>query len=352
MSNVIIDFYNNMDRNGISFDFAVYEEIEEKYRSIIKNNGDRYFLFHNRNKNPFSYIKKLSALIRRNKYDIIHIHGNSALMSIELRAIKKSGSDAKVIVHAHNTECTHQLLNKLLNGYFTTHYDYAFACSDAAGKWLYKKSPYKVINNGIDEKRFRYQPVLRERLRKENNLVGKFVITHVGRFNEQKNHAFLIKVFEELHRMAPESVLRLVGTGALEQKIREIVHNSEVSDFVTFVGVTDKVELEYQMADVFVLPSLYESFGLVNVEAQCAGVPCVISDTVPKDIQITDNVKFLSLLDTPEEWAKAILTFKNINRKSNDEQVVSHHYSIYSEAQRLSRIYQKIAAIKDKEKKR
>ena len=118
------------------------------------------------------------------------------------------------------------------------------------------------------------------------------------------------------------------------------------------MGVTDKVELEYQMADVFVLPSLYESFGLVNVEAQCAGVPCVISDTVPKDIQITDNVKFLSLLDTPEEWAKAILTFKNINRKSNDEQVVSHHYSIYSEAQRLSRIYQKIAAIKDKEKKR
>lgn len=339
MSNVIIDFYQNMDRSGIAFDFVANEEIESKYSNIIKKNGDRFFLFHNRNKKPFSYIKRLSTLIKKNKYDIIHIHGNSALMSIELRAIKKSGSNAKVIVHAHNTDCTHQILNKMLYGYFVNRYDLALACSEAAGKWLYKEHPYKVINNCIDEQRFRYQPELRDSLKKNNNLEDKFVITHVGRFNEQKNHAFLIKIFEFIHRIDSNSVLRLVGTGALEQKIRQIVSNSEVADYVTFVGVTDKVELEYQMADVFVLPSLYESFGLVNVEAQCAGLPCVISDTVPRDIQITEQVKFLSLQDPPEKWAKEILSFKGAHRESNEDSVVSHHYSIHHEANELLKIY-------------
>lgn len=343
ISNVIIDFYQNMDRTGIAFDFVANEDIERKYGSIIKKNGDRFVLFHNRNRKPLSYIKGLSSLIKRNKYDIIHIHGNSALMSIELRAIQKSGSDAKVLVHVHNTNCTHQMLNKALNSYFVKHYDYALACSKAAGEWLYKDRPFTVINNGVDEQRFRYQPELRKSLRAESGIEGKFVVTHVGRFNEQKNHVFLIKIFEALHRMEPDSVLRLVGTGALEQKIREIVQNSEAGEYISFVGVTDTVEKEYNMADVFVLPSLYESFGLVNVEAQCTGLPCVISDTVPKDIKITEQVRFLSLQDPPEKWAKAILSFKGAPRKSNEEQVVSHHYSIHSEAKVLADMYRKIA---------
>lgn len=342
MSNVIIDFYQNMNREDISFDFAINEKIEKKYSNVIRENGDRYYILHKRNKNPLVYIRQLTALIEKRHYDIIHIHGNSALMSIELRAIQKSKTNAKVIVHVHNTNCTHPMLNKVLYGYFSKHYDYAVACSDAAGKWLFPNSPYKVLNNGIDEQRFRYQPELRNSLRKEKHLEDKFVITHVGRFNEQKNHAFLIKIFESIHRIEPNSVLRLIGTGALEQKIRQIVQNSEVAGYITFVGVTDKVELEYQMADVFILPSLYESFGLVNVEAQCAGLPCVISDTVPKEIQITKQVKFLSLQASPEKWAEAVLSFQKAPRQSNDDKVVSHHYSIHHEAKELSNFYRKI----------
>lgn len=339
MSNVIVDLYRNMDRDGFLFDFVVNEKIETKYSEIIEQNGDCCYILHKRNSFPLLYIKQLTTIIKNHNYDIIHIHGNSALMSIELRAIQKSGSHAKVIVHVHNTNCTHPMLNKILYRYFIKHYDYAVACSDAAGKWLYKNRNFTVLNNGINEQQFRYNPELRDKYRKVYHIENQFVITHVGRFNKQKNHAFLIEIFKHIHKLDPSAVLRLVGTGELLNSVKQQVQDSGLSNYVSFVGKTDHPEIEYQVADVFVLPSLYESFGLVNVEAQCTGLPCIISDTVPGDIQIMKNVTFLPVSCSPLEWAKAILAFKNVHRESHHRDVIRHHYSINHEAQELRNYY-------------
>ena len=188
MSNIIIDFYQNMDRSNISVDFVVNEIIEKKYEKVIHDHKDKCFILKHRNKIPFFYIHELSKLIRNNDYDIIHIHGNSALMSVELKAIQKSGSIAKVIVHAHNTSCTHLLLNRILYGYFSKHYDYALACSDAAGKWLYKKHPYIVLNNGIDEQRFQYNPEVRDRYRKKYCKIDLSLLMLVDSMNRKTIH--------------------------------------------------------------------------------------------------------------------------------------------------------------------
>lgn len=344
MSNIIMNYYKYMDKSEIKFDFVVNDEINEIYREQLDNN---YFMLHNRKRKPFSYIKKLSEIIKKGNYDIVHIHGNSALMQIELEAVRKSGIDCKKIVHAHNTDCKYKLLNKILYKRFLKSYDYAVACSEAAGKWLYKEHEYTVMNNGIEEKRFAYNPELRDKLRSEHDVKNKFVLLHIGVFNQQKNHTFLIDVFNEVLKKAPDSVLRLVGRGILFEEIKIKVNQLGIEKNVVFVGETDKPEYEYQMADVFVFPSLFESFGLVTVEAQCSGLPCVISDEVPSAVKISGNSDFLPLDMSPEQWADVILKYKNFDdRKSCEASVIEHGYSIVKEAFRLTEFYKSIAAEK------
>lgn len=343
MSTIITDMYKNMDKTMFKFDFAVKDFIDEKYKKEIEKNGDRYFVFERNYKQLYKYINKLSDLIKKEKYDIVHIHGNSALMLVELNAIKKSGMKCVKVVHAHNTQCTHQMCNKILHKKFIKSYDYALACSDAAGKWLYKDNSYTVINNGIEEKRFVYNENLREKERTKNALEDKFTLLHIGRFNSQKNHTFLIDIFSELIKTEPNAILRLVGDGQFVDDIKMKVNKLRLRDKVTFVGTTNNTEAEYNMADVFVLPSLYESFGIVNVEAQCSGLPCVISDTIPEAIKITDNVDFVSLNKSAKEWAKIILKYHDAQkRKSYDNEVRKYGFSIIENAQKLRKFYEKI----------
>ncbi|MDD6082299.1 MAG: glycosyltransferase [Oscillospiraceae bacterium] len=343
ISNMIMGLYKNINDNKINFDFIINNVIDNKYENVIKGKNDGVYILKNRNKNPFYYINKLSNIIKKNDYDIVHIHGNSALMSIELMAVKKSHTKAKVIVHAHNTDCTHRFLNKILYRYFIKNYDYAVACSKAAGEWLYKNnSKYTVLNNGIDENSFQYNPEIRNSNREKKCLADKFVITHIGRFNSQKNHEFLIDIFKVISERNKNAVLRLVGEGELKEKIITKVCENGLSDKVYFVGEIENPEIEYNIADVFVLPSLYESFGLVNVEAQCSGLPCVISDTVPKDIKIIENVVFLSLNESHEIWAETIMKYENIKRENHSDEVVSKGFSIKTNANILLEMYKKI----------
>lgn len=342
MSTIIMNYHKYIDESKIHFDFVVNEYIEDIYRKQIEEKNGKIFILKNRNKFPFLYIKNLRKIIRQGNYDVIHIHGNSALMTVELIASNKERK-AKKLVHAHNTDCTHKIIHKFLYNKFIKSFDYALACSDAAGKWLYGDNKYIVINNGIDERNFSFDINLRNKLRAEQNISGNFVMLHVGLFNKQKNHDFLIDIFYEVIKREPEAILRLVGQGDLLNNIKNKVRSLGIENNVMFAGTTNNPEKEYNMADVLVFPSLYESFGLVTVEAQCTGLPCVVSDNVPKDIKITDDIDFLSLNESPEVWADTILKYNGKNsRRSYDREVVEHNYSIAEEAKKLSAFYEKI----------
>lgn len=342
MSNVIMSLYTNMIGDDIRFDFVVNDRIHKGYEDVIHQNGDRIFVLKRSIKDSLRYICTLSKIIKNGDYDIIHIHGNSATMSLELAAVRKSGTKAKTLVHAHNTACNYPIINKVLYPYFIRNADYRIACSKAAGEWLYKENKFIVLNNGIDEGRFRFDHVLRQKQRQALGVQDRFVVLHVGRFNEQKNHTYLLKVFQALLKKEPDAQLRLVGEGPLLDDVKKQVEQMRLKKSVIFAGVTNTPEFEYLAADVFVLPSLFESFGLVNVEAQCSGLPCVISDAVPKEIAVTKDVSFLSVKEDPEKWADTVLIYKKAKRKDHSEDVILAGYSSRTEALKLKSFLMKI----------
>lgn len=342
ISTVILNYYR-YTKNQIDYDFVINEFIHPSYEEELRTDGCQIFVLQHRQKSPFAYIRQLAKIIRDGNYNIVHIHGNSALMSIELLACKKSKSSAKRIVHGHNTDCTHRALHRLLYRWFIRHYDYAIACSKAAGEWLYGTHSHRVLNNGIQEERFRWNPALRRAMREKYRLSERdLVLLHVGLFNEQKNHVFLIDVFREVVQRNPNAKLRLVGKGDIQEAIRRKVAQYGLESNVTFVGETLHPEEEYHAADVFVMPSLYESFGLVTVEAQCSGLPCVLSDQIPKEIKVTENVSFLSLDLQAKKWAEQILTYAGCMRSDHQADVVEKGYSIEREAQELVGFYRSV----------
>ncbi|MDE6519955.1 MAG: glycosyltransferase [Ruminococcus sp.] len=344
MSTVIMNYYR-YTKDSVRYDFVVNGRIDDCYREELNKNGEKIFILNKRQTNPLGYIMKLSKIIKEGNYDIVHIHGNSALMLIDLLACKLSGKNTVKVVHGHNTDCTHRNLHRLLYKSFIKSYDYGIACSRAAGKWLYGAHDHIVLNNGIQEERYRFDSAFRKSEREKNHITSETkVLLHIGLFNEQKNHTFLIDVFNEVLKAKPNTILRLVGAGKKMEDIKQKTIDLEIDDKVQFVGTTTHPETDYHIADVFVMPSLYESFGLVTVEAQCCGLPCVLSDSIPKEIKITNQVKFLSLEQSAAEWADYICLYleNTIERKSNEDCVVRKGYSIQHEAQKLVDFYHSV----------
>lgn len=203
--------------------------------------------------------------------------------------------------------CIHQYNKNRLEKY-ATHF---WSCSDSASSWFFndrvmESSKYKVITNAIDVKKYNRNEIIREQYRKNLELQEKIVIGHVGRFHFQKNHHLLIEIFKCLAERDIRYHLLLVGQGELEQKIKDIVNKENLDSRVTFLGARNDVDKIYQVMDLFILPSLFEGLGIVALEAQASLLPCVLSEKVPKNVKVNDNVTFVALRDTPIHWADVV----------------------------------------------
>ncbi|MCM1227309.1 MAG: glycosyltransferase family 1 protein [Clostridium sp.] len=347
MSTIIMNLYKYMDKSNIKFDFIVNNMIEKIYADEITANNDRYFILKNRNKNPFSYIKNLSKIIKDGQYDIVHIHGNSALMQVELEAVKKSKIKCKTIVHAHNTSCDHKILHKVLYKRFIKSYDLAMACGDAAGKWLYGNRDFIVMKNGraIDE--YKFNADIRKRIRSEFNLNDNIpVFGHVGTFNEQKNHTYLLEVYKEIHNIEPNAVFFMIGDGVLKSGIEKKVNEYGMSKNVIFTGNINNIAEVLQAMDAMIFPSLHEGMPLVLVEWQLSGLPCLISDAITRECIFFDKVISMSLSASPENWARRILNIIENNNRAEDSYIAVKNikkagFDICDSAKKLREIYLK-----------
>jgi glycosyltransferase involved in cell wall biosynthesis len=170
------------------------------------------------------------------------------------------------------------------------------------------------------------------------NLNDHFVVGHVGRFEEQKNHSFLLDVFSELHRQNSEAVLLLAGDGELRKAMEQKAKRLGIADAVRFLGIYANVSELYQAMDVFVLPSLFEGLGIVAIEAQCAGLPVVASDQVPSEANITQNVEYLPLQFPAQKWAIQILQKQNLGRLDMSAKIREAGYDITAEAVRVEKL--------------
>jgi glycosyltransferase involved in cell wall biosynthesis len=263
-------------------------------------------------------------------------------------AVSKAGVPCR-IVHSHNAGDTSSSKIKkaafeALKPQLEKNATLLLACSQKAAGYMFtdktvREGKVQIIKNGIQVERFRYNPQVREQVRQELDLADRFVVGHVGRFNKQKNHAFLLKVFEKIHEKEPASVLLLFGKGDLEPEIRALTEELGLTSCVRFMGEVADIERMYQAMDVFVMPSFHEGLPVSCVEIQAAGVPCVLSDTITEEIKIADSMRFLSLSDSTEAWAEAALDQKGNRDTDGYENVIRSGYAIRDVADGMLAIY-------------
>ena len=310
ITTVIYDYYSRF-----TSEFEVHSITDGANHSDVINKfkiqGIKIHNIPSRKDNTQNYFLSLVKLVKTERFDLVHIHGNSATMAIELMAAKLGGCKIR-IAHSHNSTCDHVLLNKFLKPLFHMLYTDAFACGDAAGKWLFGIRGFKIIKNGRDIKRFSFHQEDRAAYRQKLGLrEDAIAVGHIGNFNEQKNHAFLINIFRVLHELNSESHLYLAGYGHCESNIRAMVAEFGLNDNVHFMGIMKDVPDLLQAMDIMLLPSLYEGLPLVAVEWQIAGLPCILSDSITTECVFTDFVDFLSLNDSYNTWAVTCMNMVN-----------------------------------------
>ena len=354
----IMNVYRNIDRERIQFDFFITRDEKEFYDDEISKLGGKKFVTNfNQNSNVFIRVlkesKALYKFLKKSDYQIIHVHSGTPLRIFYLLAAKCAGVK-KRIYHSHSAEVKgphsnlgiKKVIFKFLKVFFPLFGTDFFACSKAAGEWMYIKNmirhdKVRVIYNGINSIEFQYDEEVRKVYRKELGLENKFVIGHVGRFNTQKNHTFLIDIFREIQTMDKQTVLLLLGEGELEGNIREKVSNLNLSETVKFLGVRHDVNKVMQAMDAFVLPSNYEGLPVVGVEAQAAGLPMFCSDNITNEVVITPNINLLSLNLSAKEWAKIIMQKgKKNHRKNMLDYIVKSGYDISKSVNDLQKFYE------------
>ena len=344
---LIMNIYRNVDREKIQFDFVVHREKDAAYDEEIYDLGGKiYKIPKYRLSNHFEYKKAWHELFNNHdKWPIIHGHMYTTA-AIYLKIAKKYG--LITIAHSHNTSTgvgLTAIIKKLLQYPIKYNADFYFACSEAAGLWLYgenicKKDTFFILNNAIETKKFVYDEEIRNKKRTELSVKDKFVIGHIGSFMTQKNHKFLIELFEKVHSKNNNTALLLIGDGGLRLAIEEKVKNLGLSNKVIFTGFRSDIPDLLQAMDVFVFPSLYEGLGIVAVEAQATGLHCVVSDSVPKEAYITDLIEKASLKDSADAWADKILKYANgYERFDTSKQIRKKGYDISETAKWLENFY-------------
>ena len=311
----IMNIYNNIDREKVQFDFVVIPEERKDLYEVIESMGGRIFVCPRYNgKNYFSYCKWWNDFFTEHpEYHVIHGHVRSTA-AIYLNIAKKHG--LITIAHSHSTsngKGIAAIVRNFLQFPIRNIADYLFACSDKAGIWLYgknaiQKQNYKMIPNGVDLDRFAFNKTIREEMRRKLGINKQtFVVGHIGRFTEPKNHKYLIELFSILKRTNPDCCLLMVGNGELFDDIRRYCEGLNIMDSVIMPGSRADTENFYQAMDVFVFPSLWEGLPVSVVEAQANGLPCLISDEITKDVNLTDLVTYLPL-HNKEQWIKELDT--------------------------------------------
>ena len=338
ITSVIMNYYRNIDKKKIQFDFVICEKIHESVSDEIKKLGGNIYILPSRKKRLFKYIKSLKSLVKENNYKVVHVHGNSGTLYFDIHALKQVGVPVR-IAHSHNSTCTYKIIHRLLKKPLSRETTHPIACSKLAGDWLFTKD-YTVLNNGIDIEKFKFNNEVRDKYRREMDLEDKYVIGHVGNFLYQKNHEYLLKVFKEVVNRNPKAVLMLVGDGKLEAEIKSLINRLGIQDSVLMLGKrSDTAEL-MQAMDVFVFPSRFEGLPVVLVEAQSAGLKCIISNAITKECQITGEVEYLDLSEEVDKWVDKILMIKSgYQRNIAFEKVRKSKFNIKNETKKLEEIY-------------
>lgn len=339
-SKMTIDILNLDD--GI--DYPLHKELETKGVTIYKLKGVWM-------RTPLDFPKYFKSVDRffaeHHDYDVVHMHSSSKNYYI-LECASKYDIPVRVS-HSHNTGFqTHNpfsvFLGDMMKKPLMRWSNVWLGCSELACEWLYgkdcvKNGSAKVLLNGIDSKSFVYNESIRKEVRKELGIEDRFVIGHVGRFEKQKNHTFLIDTFAEIAKQRADAVLILIGIGSLKEDIEAKVRDLGLQDKVMFLGFRDDRNRIMQAMDSFIFPSIHEGLSVVLLEAQASGMPVFVSDSTTTEVTYSPHIQFLSLSDGPSSWAQAVLDKGAVERVDMTEKIIESKFEIRTMIELLEDIY-------------
>lgn len=348
----IMNHWQFIDRSKFHFDFATFSKELDDEEKIIREGSRIYRIGTYAEADEEEFCSEVRDILK-NGYDIVHLH-TSNWSSFLLERLAREANVPKIIVHSHNSDIhnsygksreeakkKHLRMRERLTEDIATDY---WACSWKAAEWLYggriPEEKIVIMKNAIDVDKFLFDMSLREQQRKEFGLAGSFVIGHIGRFEYQKNHEFLIKVFAGLKDEISNARLVLVGDGSLRRDMEEMIKEYDMEDQVLLCGKQEGIEKWYQAMDVFALPSRFEGLPLSLIEAQTADLPCLVSEYVSKEVKISDQSKLLRLDE--EVWRSELkkIYIRGNRERRNMKQVMSGAgYDLKSEIRVLEKMY-------------
>lgn len=336
------NWYGQTNPQQISMDFGANssKDADKDFMSYVHKRGNAFII----GEGPCFLLQKLSywtrlyKTLKKGKYDIFQFHGTSFLL-LDNWIARLAGVKKRYYL-VHGTVLKNPFLKRLVRWNLKYSGMRFLAVSTRAGKNFYgEKIPFTVVHPGIDSTAFAYNPDRRQKIRAQLGLESNFVIGHVGRLAPEKNHSFLLEIFHEIYKKNPSARLVLVGDGPEEKNIRQKASQLNLEKQILFVGTQQEVSLYYQAFDAFVLPSVSEGFPLSALEAQTAGLPCFLSDTITRQIQVC-NTTFVSLRQSPAIWAKEILTKQEgFIRQDCSERVKQAGFDISGFFNKLEQLY-------------
>ena len=342
-SRVHFDFLHHSSRNGILMH-------NERYDEELEATGSKVYTVNYAADDLRRFMREVHEVFEKvgSSYDIVHCHMPNSAFCV-LREAELAGIKHRVL-HSHlnnsSDKFLHRLRNVPLNAIGKHYATDRIACSEDAGHFLFGSQPFTVINNGIPLEQFAYSLESRERLRVELG-IGHIdpVIGCVGRFVKQKNFPFAIRVFAKFHEAFPDGKMLILGDGDNRDELKKTIMTKHLSDAVILAGVREDINKLYSVMDVFFMPSLYEGLPVSAVEAQAAGLPCVYSDKVPKETDITGTGAFVSLDNGVEQWVNVLTAALNGGRLMENPILLERQgYSAKTNAELLMQHYEQLIA--------
>jgi len=337
----LMKVYRTLDRSKYQMDFCVNVDRECFYSREIESLGGKIYYVPPKSESVKAFQDGLTAVVRDHCYQYVLRVTSNAMGFMDLRIAKKAGAEVCSARSSNSSDggrlkarAAH-LLGRLL---YRKYVDVKIAPSDLAAKYTFGRAAFlrgdvSILHNAVDLDVFHYSKAGRNSVRAALGIgEGTVAAGHIGRFAPQKNHSFLLEAFSAIHRKSRKAVLLLVGTGPLEEEVRKKADSLGLGGAVIFTGVRSDIPDVLSAMDVLVFPSLYEGMPNAVIEAQAAGLPCVIADTITREADITGLVSYLSLGASPEEWADAALARAGRERVDTRDLLVSRKYDIETAA--------------------
>lgn len=350
---VVLNYAHALKVRGYTFDYITHGGVEDFHDEIAESGSRIFYLPPMHEVGPRRYRANL-AKAHPESYEIVHVH-TGHLTGVYGGMVRLLGQRS-IVAHAHATRSVnphHSAAMPVLRRLAVANSLIRLACGREAGDFCFGPGNYRILPNGLDfDQVTRAASCSKKPLQEELGLpVGGLLVGHVGRFTAEKNHSFAMKAFSALHVERPDARLLLVGDGPLQAEMQSFAQAQGLQGMVRFLGARDDVYALMHQFDVLLLPSLFEGLPVVVIEAQAAGTPCVVSDLVDHDVDLgLDLVRFVSL-DSPYDWARAILQFAGdrANRPPRDailERLRATGYEIHESAELLAQCYREALAMR------